>query len=339
MLRRHSAGSDVLLGSTAGYGPGQMAPATPEEGAMPGNRSSAESPNQRIRPRRPYGRMVMIVALCVAGAMMLHSLISNSAFDWPVVGQYLFAAPVISGLVLTLELTFVAMAIGILLGVVLAVMRISRSQVISGVSSAYIWFFRGTPVLVQLIIWYNLAALYSNLALGIPFGPRFVTMNTNSVITALGAAVMGLGLNEAAYMAEIVRAGLLSVPAGQLEAAAAVGLRPGTSRRLIALPQAMRVIIPPTGNEVISMLKTSSLVSVIGTAELLYSVEIIYARTFQTIPLLMVACIWYLTFTTALSILQYYIERHYGRSVVSSMGERSPLMSKWKWGQSRGTTA
>jgi polar amino acid transport system permease protein len=150
---------------------------------------------------------------------------------------------------------------------------------------------------------------------------------------------MGLGLNEAAYMAEIVRAGLLSVPAGQLEAAAAVGLRPGTSRRLIALPQAMRVIIPPTGNEVISMLKTSSLVSVIGTAELLYSVEIIYARTFQTIPLLMVACIWYLTFTTALSILQYYIERHYGRSVVSSMGERSPLMSKWKWGQSRGTTA
>jgi polar amino acid transport system permease protein len=206
------------------------------------------------------------------------------------------------------------MAVGIVLGIVLAVMRLSPNPLISGVSWLYIWFFRGTPVLVQILFWNYISALYPQLELGIPFGPSFIHADANDLISPFTAAILALGLNEGAYMAEIVRAGILSVDEGQTDSAKALGMTRLQTMRRIVLPQAMRVIIPPTGNETIAMLKTSSLVSVIATTELLYSVQLIYAVNYRTIPLLIVASIWYLVVTTLLSIGQYYLERRFGRS-------------------------
>jgi polar amino acid transport system permease protein len=240
-------------------------------------------------------------------------VVTNPRFGWGTVGHYLFSSRVLDGLVVTLELTVIAMAIGITLGVVLAVMRLSPNPLVSSASWGYIWFFRGTPVLVQLLFWSFISALYPRISLGIPFGPQLVHGNANSIITPFVAAILGLGLNEAAYMAEIVRAGILSVDEGQSEAAQSLGMTRLLTMRRIVLPQAMRVIIPPTGNETISMLKTSSLVSVIAYKELLYSVQLIYAVNYLQIPLLLVASIWYLVITTILSIGQYYVERRFGR--------------------------
>ncbi len=205
------------------------------------------------------------------------------------------------------------MVIGVLLGVLLAVMRLSPNPMVSGGSWLYIWFFRGTPVLVQLIFWYNIAALYPKIGLGIPFGPSFVHPDANTLIKPFTAAILGLGLNEGAYMAEIVRAGIISVDEGQGDAARALGMTRTQTMRRVVLPQAMRVIIPPTGNETISMLKTTSLVSVIAVADLLYAVGTIYATNFKTIPLLIVASIWYLACTSILYVGQHYLERYYGR--------------------------
>jgi polar amino acid transport system permease protein len=252
-----------------------------------------------------------VVLLLVA--MVVHTLVTNPRFQWDVIGNYFLSSRVLEGLGLTLLLTVVAMVIGIVLGVVLAVMRLSSNPLLSGASWAYIWLFRGTPVLVQLLFWFNLAALYPQISVGVPFGPSFAEFSANDVITALAAAILGLGLNEGAYMAEIVRAGILSVEQGQSEAAQALGMRRSLTLRRIVLPQAMRVIIPPTGNETISMLKTSSLASVITVTELLYAVQLIYSVNFQTIPLLIVASIWYLIVTSLLTVGQYYIERHYAR--------------------------
>jgi polar amino acid transport system permease protein len=201
------------------------------------------------------------------------------------------------------------MVIGIVLGVVLAVMRLSPDPLISGASSFYIWIFRGTPVLVQILLWYNVAALYPQITLGLPF----IHANANDLITPFVAGMLALGLNEGAYMAEIVRAGLLSVDEGQTEAAQALGMTRLQTMRRIVLPQSMRVIIPPTGNETISMLKTSSLVSVIAIAELTYSGELIDSVNYKVIQLLLVISIWYLFMTSILSIGQYYLERYYGR--------------------------
>jgi polar amino acid transport system permease protein len=235
---------------------------------------------------------------------------------WGVVGSYLFSSRILHGLVVTLELTVLAMGIGIVLGVVLALMRLSPNFLLSGSSWIYIWIFRGTPVLVQILIWNNIAALYPTIDLGIPFGPSFVHLNANSFITPFLAATLGLGLNEGAYMSEIVRAGIISVDEGQSEAAQALGMTRLQTMRRVVLPQAMRVIVPPTGNETISMLKTSSLASVIAVTELLYAAQLIYATTYQVIPLLIVASIWYLVVTSILSIGQYYIERYFGRGRV-----------------------
>jgi polar amino acid transport system permease protein len=175
-------------------------------------------------------------------------------------------------------------------------------------------FFRGTPLLVQIIFWYNLSALFQQIEIGIPLiGPTFISGDTNTLVTPFVAALLGLALNEGAYLSEIVRGGIQSVDQGQEEAATALGMRRGRIMRRIVLPQAMRVIVPPTRNQVISMLKSSSLVSVTAFAELLYSAQIIYQQTFQTIPLLIVASLWYLIVTTVLSVVQYYVERRYAR--------------------------
>jgi polar amino acid transport system permease protein len=277
--------------------------------------AAGTEPPQEIRaiPVRHPGRWLAAAVVLLLAAMLAHTLVTNPRFQWGVIGHYFLSGRVLDGLGITILLTVVAMAIGIVLGVILAIMRLSPNPMLSGASWAYIWLFRGTPVLVQLLFWFNLAFLYPRISIGVPFGPEFFSASANTLITALTAAILGLGLNEGAYMAEIVRAGILSVEHGQSEAAQALGMGRTLTLRRIILPQAMRVIIPPTGNETISMLKTSSLASVITVTELLYAVQLIYSVTFQTIPLLIVASLWYLIVTSLLTIGQYYIERHYAR--------------------------
>jgi polar amino acid transport system permease protein len=264
-------------------------------------------------PVRHPGRWVAVAVLAVLAAMFVNTVLTNDGFRWPIVGRYLFADPVLNGLKNTLILTALSMIVGIVGGIALAVMRLSPNWVLSSVAAVYIWLFRGTPLIAQLLFWNFLAALYPMLSLGIPFGPGLVYFDTNQLINQFTACLLGLGLNEAAYMAEIVRGGLVSVDQGQTEAAGALGMSRSQTLRRIVLPQAMRVIIPPTGNETISMLKTTSLVVVIGYFELLTSVQRIYSTNFQTIPLLIVAAAWYLALTSVLSVGQGYIERYYGR--------------------------
>ena len=264
-------------------------------------------------PVRHFGRWISAAVIFVFIVALARSVATNPRFQWDVVGHYLFTGPILRGLVTTLELTALAMAIGIVLGIVLALMRLSRSLLLSSVSWIYIWLLRGTPVLVQLLFWNFIAALYPIIDLGIPFGPSFVHLDANSLITPFVAATLALGLNEGAYMSEIIRAGIISVDEGQTDAAQALGMTRLKTMRRIVLPQAMRVIIPPTGNETISMLKTTSLVAFIALTDLLYSAQLIYARTYETIPLLIVASIWYLAVTSVLSVGQYYIERYFGR--------------------------
>ncbi len=271
------------------------------------------APPMKAGPVRHPGRWVGVVVIVVLVAMLVHSFLTNPNFQWDVVGQYLFSEPVLRGLRNTLILTALSMVIGIVGGVLLAVMRLSPNPVLAGAAAVYVWLFRGTPLITQLIFWNFLAALYPRLGLGIPFGPTFVSVDTNAVISVFAASLLGLGLNEAAYMAEIVRGGIQSVDPGQSEAAGALGLSRTQTLRRIVLPQAMRVIVPPTGNETISMLKTTSLVVVIAYFELTVAVQTIYSRTFQTIPLLIVAALWYLALTSVLSIGQMFIERRFGR--------------------------
>jgi polar amino acid transport system permease protein len=290
---------------------------TPRTAETPGQ---TEPPGQiKAVPVRHPGRWVAAAAILVLVAMLVHTLATNPRFEWNVIGQYFLSQRVLNGLGITILLTVVAMAIGIVLGVILAIMRLSANPLLTGASWIYIWFFRGTPVLVQLLFWFNLAFLYPRLSIGVPFGPAFAHANANDVISALTAAILGLGLNEGAYMAEIVRAGILSVEHGQVEAAQALGMSRAQTMRRIILPQAMRVIIPPTGNETISMLKTSSLASVITVTELLYAVQLIYSVNFKTIPLLIVASIWYLIMTSVLTVGQYYLERYYARGAAREL--------------------
>lgn len=265
-------------------------------------------------PASAWGTRIAAAVLLLVVGYFLFSVAGNANFGWAVVGEYLFDARIISGFYLTIWLTVVTMIIGVVLGTIFAIMAMSGNVVISTVANAYIWFFRGTPVLVQLIFWYNLGALFPELFIGVPFTPWGVSMPTNTLISPVTAAVLGLGLNEGAYMSEIIRSGLLSVDAGQKQAATSLGMTRGKALWRIILPQAMPVIVPPTGNQTIGMLKTSSLVSVISLSDLLYSAQTIYSRNFQTIPLLIVACLWYLLATTVLSLLQARIERHFARS-------------------------
>jgi polar amino acid transport system permease protein len=267
----------------------------------------------RAVPVRHPGRWIAAVIVLVIAVAIVHSVATNPRFEWHVVGDYLFDERILEGVRVTIELMVIAMVIGVLLGALLAVMRLSPNPLVSRASWLYIWFFRGTPVLVQLLFWYNIAALYPRISLGIPFGPSFVHADANTLITPFTAAILGLGLNEGAYMAEIVRAGIISVDAGQSDAARALGMTRLQTMRRIVLPQAMRVIIPPTGNETISMLKTSSLASTIVVTELLYASQLIYSVNFKTIQLLIVASGWYIALTSILYVGQYYLERHYGR--------------------------
>jgi len=267
-------------------------------------------PDVVVPLRHPWTWVASALAVLIA-AVVAVSVATNPAFQWPVVAQYIFDGQILGGLLRTLELTLVAMAMGLVLGTVLAVMRLSANLLLSTLSWLYIWFFRSVPVLVQLIFWYNFGALYPTLVLRVPFGPELYHASMNAVITPLTAALAGLGLAQAAYTAEVIRAGIASVAHGQTRAAKALGMRPATIFVRIVFPQAMRVIIPPVGNEVISMVKSTSLVSVIALSDLLYTAQLIYARTYETIPLLIVASLWYLAIVSVLSAGQHVLERRY----------------------------
>lgn len=262
-------------------------------------------------PIRHYGRWVATVFLLLVAAVMVKSILTNPRFRWGVVGEYIVSTPILEGLRLTLILTVVAQFLGIIIGIILAIMRLSSNRVLARAAWIYIWFFRGTPLLVQLIFWYNISALYPEIAFGIPFGPTFWQGNANELITPFAVAILGLALNEGAYMAEIVRGGIAGIDRGQSESAKALGMTHMQTLRRIILPQAVKVIIPPTGNQTILMLKTTSLVSVLALADLLYTAQTIYARTFETMPLLMVASLWYLGITSVLTFGQYFLERHF----------------------------
>nr|WSY56259.1 amino acid ABC transporter permease [Streptomyces sp. NBC_00886] len=275
-----------------------------------GRRKSSDDGEPIVPVRRPLIWAATVVVLVFA-AMLVHGLVTNKAFQWNVVGRYLFDSDILAGLGLTVLLTVITMVVGLVLGTVLALMRLSGSLLLSWVSWAYIWFFRSVPVLVQLIFWFNFGALYSHLSLGVPFGPELISGSTNTLITPMTAALAGLGLSQAAYTGEVIRAGILAVPKGQTKAALALGMSHRLTFQRIVLPQAMKIIIPPLGNEVISTTKGTSLVSVIALSELLYSAQLIYARTYETIPLLIVASLWYLAVVSVLSVGQHFLERRY----------------------------
>ncbi len=268
--------------------------------------------------RHPWRWVSAIIVLALAAAA-LYTFAAAPGLDWRVVGKYIFFPQILRGVLVTLELTVIAMVIGVTLGVLLAVMRLSVNPVVSTVSWFYIWFFRGTPVLVQLFFWYNLALILPHLSIGIPFTHIEWVGTTNEIVSPFLAAILGLGLNEAAYMSEVVRAGIISVDQGQTEAGQALGMTRVRVMRRIVLPQAMRVILPPTGNETISMLKTTSLAYITTVSELFYVQTEISNANFSVVELLVVASMWYLLMTSILTFGQYYLERYFARGAARQL--------------------
>ncbi|WP_371828125.1 amino acid ABC transporter permease [Rhodococcoides fascians] len=262
--------------------------------------------------------MIAVATLIVVG-QFLHGFVTNPGWDWGTFAQYFTAPSVMSALWLTIQLTFWGTLIGFAIGIGLAVARLSDNPVLQVISWFYIWAFRSIPLIVQLLFWFNIAYLYQTLSLGIPFGPSFFQFDVNSVISGSTAAIIGLALHQAAYSAEIVRAGIISVDQGQLEAAAALGIPKRREFFKIVLPQAMRGILPNAANEVISLFKGTSIVSVMAIAELFYQVQVIYGRNGRVVPLLMVATVWYIILTSVLSIVQFYVERHYAKGAVRNI--------------------
>jgi polar amino acid transport system permease protein len=266
-------------------------------------------------PLRHPWRWVAAVVIVILVVLFLYGMATNPAYRWNIFAEYLFNDRILFGVWNTLQLTVYSMVLAIVLGVILAVMRLSPNPVFRSVSWVFLWIFRGTPIYVQLAFWGLIPTIYANIQLGIPFGPSFFHLNLQALSIPFILAMLGLALNEAAYMAEIIRAGISSVPEGQSEASTALGMSWGMTMRRTVLPQAMRVIIPPTGNEVISMLKTTSLVTAVPYAFDLYSIATreIAARTFEPVPLALVAVAWYLLMTSILMVGQYYLERYYSR--------------------------
>ncbi|MFI7051635.1 amino acid ABC transporter permease [Streptosporangium canum] len=278
-----------------------------------GEGGRAGGPAPKVVTTRHPGRWVTAAAVVVLLAMAASALITNPAWEWEVVGEFLFAPSVLRSVVFTLELTALGIGFGFLLGTVLALMRMSANPLLSSVAWGYIALFRSIPLILQLLFWYNLALLYPRLSFGVPFGPSFFDIGTMDLIGPVTAAALGLALHQAAYAAEIVRAGLLSVDHGQREAAAALGIPRSRQLFRIILPQAMRSIVPTAGNEIIGLVKGTSVVYIMALPELFYQVQVIYNRNGRVIALLLVATIWYLVMTTVLSVVQHSLERHYGK--------------------------
>jgi len=272
--------------------------------------------------RRPhFGRWFSALLIFAIVGGIASAVATSPNIHWPAVGTYFTNSAILDGLVVTLELTLLAMTIGITLGILLALMRLSSNVVLKVSSLVYIWLFRGSPLLVQIIVWYNIALVFPAIDF---FGHR---VSTNALISPFTAAVLALGLNEGAYMSEIVRAGILSIPQGQMDAALTVGLTRGEAMRKVVIPQSLRVIVPPTGNQTIGMLKTTSLVSVIAAQALLTRAEYIYAKNFLIIELLIVASIWYLVLTTVATVGQYFLEKKIGVGSRRSESGRGGVMA------------
>ena len=275
-------------------------------------------------PLRHPWRLVAAAVITILVGLFLYGMATNPAYRWNIFAEYLFNDRILFGVWNTLQLTIYSMVLAIVLGVVLAVMRLSPNPIFRSVSWVFLWIFRGTPIYVQLAFWGLIPTIYANIQLGVPFGPSFFHLNLQALSIPFILAMLGLALNEAAYMAEIIRAGISSVPEGQSEASTALGMSWGMTMRRTVLPQAMRVIIPPTGNEVISMLKTTSLVTAVPYAFDLYSIATreIAARTFEPVPLALVAVAWYLLMTSILMVGQYYLERYYSRGASRQLTTR-----------------
>jgi len=288
--------------------------ADPATGATPSPVDAAPT-IRAVKLRHPWRNLVAIVIIVYLVAAIWDAL-QRKAFDWPVYLQYLFDQHISAGALITIELTVLSMALAIVLALILAVMRLSNNPVLKWIAWGYIWIFRGTPVYVQLTLWGLLSTIYSTIPLGLPFVPAIASFSTDGVLNFYVLAVLGLGLNEAAYLAEIVRAGILSVDRGQEEASTALGMTWTQTMWRIVIPQSMRVIIPPTGNEFISMLKTTSLVTAIPfTGDLFAVANAIAARTFDPVPLLLVASTWYLAISSILSVGQYFLEKRFARGI------------------------
>ena len=281
------------------------------DGPLPAHPAPADL---EIVRRSQTPQWVAAALLLVLAASIVSAVVQDSKIDWTAVGDYLLAGKILNGFVNTLLLTVLCMGIGILLGLVAAVMTLSENPVLRFLAGTYIWLFRGVPALVQLIFWFNLALIFPRVSVGIPFvGVTFLEGNANELITPFVSALLGLGLAEGAYMSEIIRGGILAVDKGQSEAGLSLGMTRGRLLRRIVLPQAMRVIIPPTGNEVISMLKLTSLVAVVSGSDLLSNAQGIYTTTYEVVELLIVVSVWYLIASTALTLVQRRVERRYGR--------------------------
>ncbi|WP_406045007.1 amino acid ABC transporter permease [Micromonospora sp. NBC_00898] len=284
-------------------------------GPAPAEPTGPEAPeaNRISHPLRP-GRWLAAGVTALVLVWLGWTIAINPNLHWDIVVKYQFDRVILEGLWVTVQLTVASMVIGVVLGVVVALMQVSDSRILRTGAMAYVWFFRGTPLLVQLIFWFNIALIFPEIGLGVPFGgPKLLTWETNTLVTGFVAALLGLGINEGAYMSEIVRAGLRAVDPGQQEAAAALGMSRMKIMKRVVLPQAMRIIVPPTGNQFISMLKTTSLVSVIAGADLLTVAQRLYLTNFEVIALLIVASIWYLVLTTVASAGQYHLERRFSR--------------------------
>jgi polar amino acid transport system permease protein len=267
-------------------------------------------------PVRHWGRWVSAAIVLYLAIALIVSFIKSPNVDWPTVFDYMLKPLTLRALALTIELTFVTMVVGAAGGTILAIMRLSDNPVLSWIAWVYIWFFRGTPVYVQIILWGNIGVLYNTFYVGLPFTGLVVAHGSSGLLVnhLIVVAILALGLNEAAYAAELVRAGIISVDAGQSEAASSLGMSPLLVTRRIVLPQAMRVIIPTMGNETISMLKTTSLLAVLGGGiELFGRLQSIYAQTFQVMPLLIVASAWYLIVTSILTVGQARLEAYFGK--------------------------
>ncbi|WOF23170.1 amino acid ABC transporter permease [Microbacterium betulae] len=295
-------------------------------------RAGVDLADARVVHTRHWWRWTIGAVIVFALAQFAWSLVTNENYEWDVFAHYFFSEPVVRGVLITLWLTLLSTVIGFTLGTVLALGRLSKSPLLSSAAWAYIWFFRSVPLVVQLVVWYNLGYLYPTLGLGWPFTDDFwiVEFSTTTLISQWAAAVLGLSLHQAAYSAEIIRGGLLSVDQGQIEAASALGIPAGKRLFRIVLPQAMRSIVPNATNEVIGLVKGASVVFVIALPELFYAVQVIYNRNSAVIPLLLVAVVWYAIVTTVLSIAQFYIERHYARGAVRVLPP-TPLQRARRW--------
>jgi polar amino acid transport system permease protein len=291
-------------------GAAEPPPAGGRPGKLPGDEQLLAA---KLVPLRHPGQWLSAAVLLVLLAMAVHTVSTNRRFQWGVVGDYFLDASIVRGLELTLWLTCAVMATGYLLGVAVAVMRLSRNPVLGAAAFGFVWLVRSVPPLVQLLFWYELASLYPRLSIGIPFGPEFAGVRTAHLFSGILAAYVGLSLDVAAFSSEIVRGGLLSVDHGQTEAAQALGLGRARTFRKIVLPQAMPSIVPASGNLLIGMLKATSIVSVIAVQDLLYSTQLVYNQNYLVIPLLLVATVWYVILTTLLSAGQFLVERRYAR--------------------------